>query len=225
MNMTESDLVRMNNVLRHRLRNSASGLKASVTFLSKELSNTLSPSQMEYFPLILSECDAITHVTNRMQLLFDPVKPGQDSMFGTLVEQSLATVHAAFPTTSVVEDILPVLEQVVIGKSECLLIPLNELLVNAVEAGLAESITLTASLHDGMLSVAVRNKPPQYGYVDAEAGEQADPFLPFYTTKTRHLGLGLSIARKYAEEVRGEVTLERSSEECVAVIRLYVDPA
>ena len=196
MHMQEEDLIRMNKVLRHRLRNSASGLKASITFLSKELSGRMQPQELEYFPLIQQECDAITAVTNRMQLLFDSVRPSPEIPLEEVLSAALAVVRAEFPTTAF--DVDGAVTSACIAERDGLLIPLIDVLRNAAEAAPGGDVRVALETTPEGLTVCVRDGGPGFAGVE-------DPFLPFLTTKTRHLGLGLSIARKVAGRLGGTV--------------------
>lgn len=215
MEMREEDLIRMNKVLRHRLRNSASGLKASMTFLAKELAGRMTPRELEYFPLIQHECDAITAVTNRMQLLFDPVAPSPALPVKEILDRAVQSVRADFPTT-LFEQEGAVSAEMMVAEKDTLYIPLCELLRNAAEVVSGGRVLIRVDAAPGEITVTVADS----GGAHSEEGE--DPFRPFFTTKTRHLGLGLCIARKYAEHGGGAVSLLRDAEKVVSVIHLPV---
>ncbi len=210
MTMTSSDLSRMNRVLRHRLRNSASGIKSSVTLLAEELKDSVEPDILEYFPLILQECDRLTDVTDRMNALFDgsvsehvfadgPVEDGCDAE--SLVKRLAADLQRRFPgtTTTVQTDSAAACRPM--SDVKRMAAALRELAVNAAEAvGRAFDVECYAQAEGDTLRIGVRN-----------SGEPVAPdairqmFLPFFTTKSRHIGIGLNLAQRYAEACGGEL--------------------
>ncbi len=200
--MDEQDLNRMNRVLRHRLRNFASGIKSATTFLSKELEGRLAPQEMEYFPLLLKECDDLTELTARMNLLFDETPPGGPASCADLLASAAARLHERFPTTGLdlaAGEGLPIMAQ-----AQWVLIPLLEVLVNAAEAAPARPIRLEAQLQSASLVFRVRDQGP--GIPEAEI---AACFKPFHTTRARHLGIGLPVAVRWAARLGGEMKAER----------------
>ncbi len=212
MQMREEDLIRMNKVLRHRLRNSASGLKASMTFLAKELAGRMTPHELEYFPLIQAECDTITALTNRMQLFFDPVSSSPPMPVSEILAATIRTIQEEFPTQAfLMENEMPLDQR--ISEKDALYIPLCELLRNAAEAASGRDVLIQSRLVSEGFTVRI---------TDSGAGFSApdDLFAPFFTTKTRHLGLGLPIARKYAEHHGGTVSLLREEDRTGAAILL-----
>lgn len=205
MHMQEEDLIRMNKVLRHRLRNSASGLKASITFLAKELAGRLAPRELEYFPLIQQECDAITAITNRMQLMFDPVRLSSALPMTEIMESVSRIMHEEFPTTAFFLE-NEAGEGPMVSEKDALFIPLCEVLRNAAEAAPGEAVRIHIQAPAaGALTITVSDSGSGFSASD-------DPFLPFLTTKTRHLGLGLTIARKYMEYIGGTITYTREGD-------------
>jgi signal transduction histidine kinase len=66
-------------------------------------------------------------------------------------------------------------------------------------------ISLVASLHNGMVRLSVEDNGPGIG-----EGDRARMFEAFQTTKTGHLGIGLTVARWLAERQGGSLTLEQS---------------
>lgn len=214
--MREEDLIRMNKVIRHRLRNSASGLKASITFLSKELAGRLNARELEYFPLIQQECDAITAVTNRMQLLFEPVRPSPAFPLDEIIETAVQSVRGEFPTTAFLREGAPA-DKWLAPQRDVFLIPLSELLRNAAEAAPGREVGIRLTDDDTQCVIRVTDSGP--GFTAPE-----DPFLPFFTTKTRHLGVGLCIARNYAEYLGGSITCAREAEQTTVTLTFPACP-
>ena len=199
MNFDHEDLIRMNRVLRHRLRNFASGMKTSVSFLAKELEGRLSPSEMEYFPLIAGECDGVTEITNRMSLLFDDFQTGDEAMLGVALEKAVTQLRARYPAAKL---------RVELGTAAALRIAsmhggvviLGELIANAVEATPNGEVVVACGVESGQATIEVRDVGP--GVKPEESGKL---FLPFYTTKARHLGIGLTMAEKIAGQLSGSI--------------------
>ena len=190
MNMEEQDLARMNHVLRHRLRNLASGIKSSITFLEQELDERLKPEEREYFPLFLDACDSIQLVTDRLSLLFDKAPAGNTSALGLLLNRVLTRIHSRFPTSTIkIIDECP-LELAVLTDAP-LAIALEEVLVNAIEAAPHGEVLLDCRKSGDELKCLIYDK----GEIVSDE-QVSDFFLPFFTTRTQHLGIGLSIARK-----------------------------
>ncbi len=205
LSMESESLCRMNRVLRHRLRNVASGIKSTVTFLSREFEDRLVPSEREYFPLIVNECDALNELTQRMSLLFDPPAPGESAPVESVLARAVERLHRRFPTARI--EMQTGGPSGTIDRAEHAGIVLNEMLVNAVEAHPNGRIGVSVTRQGGRLAVRVEDEGPR---VEDEAFAQM--FAPFFTTKARHLGLGLAICRRLAERMGGSVEASRNGE-------------
>jgi signal transduction histidine kinase len=211
----------MNQVLRHRLRNLASGVKSAVSYLAKELEGRLSAEEKEYFPLILKECDAISEITNRLNLLFDEVPGGELAAVSEVLDILKTRMHKRFPTT----------ELRVGGDARCLgtrvngsgwlLTALDEVVTNAVEAAPGRAVAIDCAEADGHLQVRVVDHG---GGLGGETTER--PFRAFSTTKTRHLGIGLAIAQGLLERLGGALAATSSPQGGTVVeVRLPRDTA
>jgi len=188
--MEEQDLARMNRVLRHRLRNLASGIKSSITFLGQELEDRLKPEEREYFPLFLDACDSIKLLTDRLSLLFDDPPTGNATHLGLLLDRVQTRIHARFPTSTIkITDECPL--ELELPTDVPLAIALEEVLVNAVEAAPHGEVLCDFRQSGDELKCLIYDKG------EAVLDDQvSDFFLPFFTTRTQHLGVGLPIARK-----------------------------
>lgn len=198
MNMEGDDLVRMSRVLRHRLRNYASGIKISAMLLSQELKDRLTPSEREYFPLIARECDQLAELTNRLSLLFEELPAPKESLMATVIEQVMTRAHNLAPTAKIRLELTPEASTSRVASGERLAICLEEVLTNAREAAPAGEIALHIAREPDRLVLRVEDEGPGVKTLALD-----NLFKPFYTTKSRHVGLGLAIVRRLTEALGG----------------------
>ncbi|OGV47484.1 MAG: hypothetical protein A2X46_14270 [Lentisphaerae bacterium GWF2_57_35] len=204
--MSEEDLTRMNRVLRHRLRNLASGIKSTVAYLSQELAGRLAPQELEYFPLVLNECDALSDLTSRMSLLFDELPPGSDMMAGDWLQELSVRFHDRFPTSLLAVEAAAEFQAVALSSPAWLSAAAMELLTNAAEAAPAKLVRLKGLVDGGDAVLRLQDSGP-----GIREEELAQCFKPFYTTKVRHLGIGLGIAGRWAGRLKGQLKAERQT--------------
>lgn len=205
--MNENDLTRMNKVLRHRIRNVASGIKSTITFLQQDLQEHLEPQQLEYFPLMLAECDALVDITNRLTLFFDALPAATPMSVGELVDAAVAESRKKFPTTAIDAGGVESQRALAVPGGPAVLAILRELLSNGAEAAPGKPLAI---------SLVVKDKMARFGFADAGPALAADVrvddfFLPFFTTRPRHLGLGLPIAQRVANHLGGRVCASRAA--------------
>ena len=85
---------------------------------------------------------------------------------------------------------------------------LSHLVRNALEAmGSGGKLTMRARREDARLRIDVIDSGP-----GVEPGMEERIFEPFYSTKSRHAGLGLAIVREIASQYQGRIGLERGSQ-------------
>lgn len=191
--MNEDDLKRMSRTLRHRLRNIASGLRGALSLIEQEAGAQLPPGLLEYFPLMLRECDAIQDMAHRLSLLFDHPTAPAPMPADEMTERVIADIRARFSAVDIHSQ--GQADNWVSGWAEP---ALNELLVNACEAA-----------PNGVVGVELRRRDNQVIWLVSDSGPGADPaqhsnlFTPFFTTRPRHLGIGLPIARRLCEMAGG----------------------
>jgi signal transduction histidine kinase len=200
MNMDDKDLYRMNSVLRHRLRNFASGIKTAVTLLSQEAQKVMSPQSLEYFPLIVNECNSIQSLTQRLNLFFDQVHLGGDESVGEIIQKTLIDIHNEFPESKLQISDSPGSIESVISGGDSIRIALVEIIRNAIESDKSQTIQLDCYVDNDFVHIRVIDKGS--GLPEDNPGKI---FLPFYTTRSKHVGLGLSIARRMAEKAGGNI--------------------
>ena len=160
MNMDADDLVRMSRVLRHRLRNYASGIKTSVMLLSRELKDRLALSELEYFPLIARECDNLAELTERLSLLFEEFPAPKESLVATVIEQVMTRFRNLAPTAIVRVDITPDASGLRVASGKYLAVCLEEILTNAHEAAPSGEILLGGVREPDRLVLRVKDQGP-----------------------------------------------------------------
>jgi signal transduction histidine kinase len=202
---TAEDLQRMNRVLRHRLRNFASGIRSAVTILEGELDGQLDPESMEYFPLIAHECDVITEMTQHLNLLLEPECPEREmgttaEPLGDLLALLTDRISSVFTTSTLDVDMDQTCAVVPVPCGGLVRASLFEIVKNAIEETGHAPVKLTARVEQDGVVFTVADMGP--GLRDATL---AAIFKPFFTTRTKHLGIGLTIASELIGEAHGSI--------------------
>lgn len=203
INMDKEDLRRMNSVLRHRLRNVASGFRNAITLLARELETKLEPGQQEYFPLLLAECDDLSRITDRMSLFFDDQPFGMPEQLERLLDLLEAEHRAEFPGSPLELVCSESSRPLIVPDRNAFLIATKELIRNAVQARHGMAVAMTVRDENGLLIVEVFD---QGKGLAPDFGNKA--FKPFVTQRPRTLGLGLAIAQKFAERMGGTIKFD-----------------
>ena len=141
---------------------------------------------------------------------FPNSKP-KPSDINTIVENTLALFAGRLQNLRVVRSLAPHLP-LVMADPEAVKRALSNLIDNAAEAvhgSLLREIRLSTALSDsavGMVEIAVADSGPG---VTNEMRERL--FLPYFSTKQRGTGLGLTIAAKIIAEHQGSIRVEKNS--------------
>ena len=195
------DLLRMNRVLRHRLGNFISGIKTSMSLVSQELKDIAPPEVSEYFPLIIKECCLLEELTKRMNLVFDDIQMGGVAPVKHVLEKTLKEIKAWSPSADIRVEAGDEISSIKVDGDSALSSALSEIVKNACEAA------PRGSVHVKVIS---ENNWVKFKIVDSGAGvpegDLEKIFLPFYTTKSKHLGIGLTIARRLLAIAGGNVS-------------------
>ncbi len=202
--MDSDSTERMRRILRHRLLNIAAGIKAAATFLESQDDDGLSRRDREYFPLIRNECDGICAIVEQMDQMFGPVLdhdtvPLQDALLA-----GMSAVREALPMAEVVFET----ESGARTQRVCLTVAvtaLREAVKNGWQAS-SKTVFVTACVQRKNILLRIIDQGPGF----SDEGKKL-AFEPFYTTKPRSLGLGLSIVRKQVVELGGSVSLGRET--------------
>ncbi len=214
MRLDEDDACRMNKVLRHRLRNFASGIKNAMALLEGELKDHLPPESQEYFPLIQAECDQLNVLTERLSMVFDPNYPvrvnarNDDRLqpVGDILQKTLTETRQAYPAAEIVVVLDDTMQDAQLRGGTALTLALVEIIRNAIEAARHSRITIQCEQQDEQLLFRVMDQGPGVG-----KGDPAQIFLPFHTTRGKHTGIGLAIAASVLAEHHGRLSAETNA--------------
>lgn len=206
---------RMSEVLGHRLKNHAAGIRNAVTLLQEEFAGELSASGREFFPLILRECGLIDDSATRMRLAFGPAPDAFPMTLGAVTESAMrdAGADGEKVVVSMAEDVA--VRRVQHGTAFCHAV--REVIRNAVEAVKHGAVEIDVVGDAGIAKCRVSDK----GSGLAEK-VRAGLFTPFCTTKSRHLGLGLWIANRMIAVAGG--TIDIGENECSGATVLISAP-
>jgi C4-dicarboxylate-specific signal transduction histidine kinase len=202
--MDSDSTERMRRILRHRLLNIASGIKAATGFLESRLGEAFSVREREYFPLIRAECDSICSVVGQLDMMFGPVQEVSNAPLQEAVSAALAVVREELPTAEVICET----DHTATPRPVCRVVVTTVLREAVKNAWQASSQTVRVVVRAQDQEVLLRIIDQGAGFSDEG---QRLAFEPFYTTKPRSLGLGLSIARKQVAALGGSVSLGRET--------------
>ncbi|MEI6212180.1 MAG: HAMP domain-containing sensor histidine kinase [bacterium] len=204
----------MNKVLRHRLRNFASGIKNAVSLLEEENRDVLPPESREYFPLIQGECDQLHVLTERLSMMFDPACPVrvaartdvQPQPLDGIVRKVLEEIRRTFPAAEVDVAAEDEVRSKLIAGGTALVLALVEMVGNAIEAARNKPVLLQCEEQGGELACRVVDQGPGVG-----SGDPAQILLPFHTTRGKHTGIGLTLAVEVLAEHGGRLSVARNT--------------
>lgn len=194
--MKAADLQRMSRAMRHRLRNIAAGIHGAVTLIDDEAGETMPSELREYFPLILRECDALSDIAQRLSLMFAADLEGGDPIDVMDVSETVVSASSErFPGVT----LLPESTADSVPVTRLMVTALSELVVNACEATPNGMVRLCAGqMEDGRVRWIVSDSGS--GVNDSDRDKL---FEPFFTSRPRHLGVGLNIARRLSRLAGG----------------------
>ncbi len=201
-------LKRMSSVVSHELRNPLAIISNSLYYIKTRLAAggaALDPKVAKHFGIIESEVkhsnDVIEEMlaftrTRELQLAPAHMNAGIDDLAGSYpLPPGVALKTAADPgDPRVMVDI------------EAMRYALRCVMANAVQA-MPEggTLTLECSHDDKMAHLAFTDSGPGF-----PAGDLGKAFEPFFTTRPRGIGLGLTIVRKYLEQHGGAAKAENA---------------
>jgi len=190
-------LGRASSVIAHELRNPLAGLKGHAQLLVEDL---VEPLRSKATRVV----DGAERLERLLSMLLDFVRDGpldlQAVTPGAIVDRALVDL----PKERIRVDLSRAPGTLRVDPERTSL-ALRNLLLNAVQATPdgAEPVELHVEPHDREVIIEVRDHGP--GLTPGSEGQIFDPFM---TTKVRGTGLGLSVARRIAEQHHGTLTAE-----------------
>lgn len=206
-NFVDSDGVeRMRRILGHRLLNISAGIKTATGYLASQLDERLSPLEREYFPLLQKQCDEVTYIVNRINLLFKKMEKPEPVPVQQALNDALYSIREAFPNVTLNCTLPECQDASLVICPQSVSTALYEAVDNARLASL-EPISISAVIASGQCVLRVRDCGTP---LDEAAAQQV--FDMFYTTRSQAMGLGLSIARRLVQEQGGSVSFGAESD-------------
>jgi signal transduction histidine kinase len=192
------DLLRqMSSVVSHEIRNPLAIISNSIYFIKTKLAAggaALDPKVAKHIGIIEGEVRHSNEVIEEMLAFTRPRELNLAPVALNSVVKDLETSYQV-PESVELKTVPDPADPGVGADMEALCYAVRRVLDNAVQA-MPEggSVTLGCSLDGGLASLTVTDRGPGF-----PGGDGEKPFEPFFTTRPRGIGLGLTIARKYLE--------------------------
>ncbi len=188
------DHYRMNRVMRHRLRNLCAGVKMTVERISG-MTASINPQIGTRCDIVIGELDSLRLFTDRMDWLFDALPSAEHKSLFELVSSLRMAFSPRFPFCNL--DLGGTEAAIILPRGSWIFFALHELMVNAGEAaGENGKVSLAWSVDGGTLQFTLGNDGEPF-----PSDIPCDPPVPFFTSRSRHDGLGLSIAHRVFQTV------------------------
>jgi len=203
------DLSQMNRVIRHRLRNLCAGVKMTANRIAETTKET-HPRMSSRCEVIVSELDNLQEFTDRVDLLFAPLPSSTEKSLFEVISSLREEFMQTHPFSTLEFD----------GPESTVSFPngsliatcLSELLANAGEAASDNgNVQLSWSIENELTFTITNNgsKIPDEIPID--------PPQPFNTLRSRHDGIGLSIAYRICKALESELFIDNTKEDQVTV--------
>ena len=189
-------------VVAHEVKNPLTGIRGAVQIIGSRL--PAGSRDAEVIKEIVSRIDALNDLMKDL-LLF--ARPPQARMASVDPVPIVATVIGLARQDSGARDVAIELDghaPAIHADPELLKLILQNLLLNAVQAVQGKGrIRVEVGASDAMSTIAVTDTGPG---ISPEVREKL--FTPFFTTKSRGTGLGLSTAKRFVEAQGGSISIE-----------------
>ncbi|MGE3467249.1 MAG: sensor histidine kinase [Pyrinomonadaceae bacterium] len=209
----------------HEVRNPLASIKGAIEILEDELTDD-SPRR-EFVGLAKGEIDRLDRLVGEFLRFARPTEPSKTPTDLNEIVNSITGLienQAASQSVAVVRDLRKNLPLILVDAEQIKQVLLN-LAINALQAmsesnGAEKTLSFKTFQQDNNFVVEV-----------ADSGSGIDPsnlskiFDPFYTTKDKGVGLGLSIAHKIASQHGGHLTAKRTKGLTTFALTIPLDTA
>jgi signal transduction histidine kinase len=178
------DRVRLNQIIRHRVRNICGGTRMILDVLKTRLEGTA--GNPIPWNRLYEEVDDMQDFSRRLDLLVEPLPPEQPLALRQILEEANARFTRQFPLCSLAMN--GTVADVLIPAGNLYGLIIDELLANAGRAAGPEGAVELAWTAEPRLHLAVANTGPPFSRDIPTA-----PPVPFHTTTASRDGMGLAI--------------------------------
>jgi len=188
----------------HEIKNPLGILKGSVDLLKKK---ELPPEEKEKLLLFIEEeIKRLDNLIKNFLLYARPVKPNMRTVHLEVIMEIIKQKMDLYFQGKALEISAQIKRPTVDTDPDLIMHALHNLVKNAYEAG-ADWVRLTVVSEEDRLVFRVCDNGP-----GIDPGVRAKIFEPFYTTKSKGSGLGLSVVRKIVEALGGRVEVGECAE-------------
>ncbi len=207
----------------HEVRNPLNAIKGATHYLKGEIDN---PHHNSYLELIEEQVERVNHVATTLLNLARPLKPEfhpgdlREVLQRALVDTRQAILEKGIHVTIDVPGEIPTVPMDE-AQLEQALVNLIQNAVDAMETGGALEFKFFTEESNGCNMpewVVLSIRDTGIG-IPEELREQI--FQPFFTTKTKGTGLGLTIVKKIIDHHQGQITLE-SAPDGGTIVRIQI---
>jgi len=189
-------------VVAHEVKNPLTGIRGAVQIIGSRLPP--GSRDGEVIKEIVSRIDALNDLMKDLLLFARPPQPRLAPVDPMSVLATVVGLVRQDPTASEVTIEVAGSSPAISADAELLKLILQNLLLNAVHAMQGKgSIQMSVGTANAMCTITVADSGPG---IPPEVREKL--FTPFFTTKSRGTGLGLSTARRFIEAQGGSIEIE-----------------
>ncbi len=206
------DLQKMNNILRHRLRNLCAGVKMTIERISNKTA-TVFPAIPASCDIIIQEFDNLENFTTRMDLLFETLPIYQEKSLFDIIYGVRSHFIKKYPFSNINLEGPEVDLNFKYGS--WILLALQELVDNA-----GDDIDVNENLF-----VKWENNDEGFMFSIINHGEISknipiNPPQPFNTIKSKHDGIGLAIVTRIITACNGELIINNNNNKVCVNIKI-----
>ena len=207
------NLLAMNRIVRHRLRNLCAGVRMTIERIASVTEKT-HPDIPNRCKIICSELDSLQTFTDRMDLLFDNMASSRQMPLFELIAEARSRFAKKNPLSAL--DLEGSEENISLRNGSWFVTALGELLDNAAEAaGSQGHVKMNWKLDNEEKSFRIIIENPSEPIVSEIP---INPPVPFHTERSRHDGLGMAIAFRICAETNSGMTVENSPDKVKVII-------